>query len=362
MSIESMNITVPEPPAVGKSKVVCSFCHHRGHRNQHNNPCKLKKCVEYTFCGIKDRHPEYFNKLNSHKTELRKKKKTIDELEAQLKSMEDFTTNNDYHFVKALTPRLYAADPSYKLNKPKLMRDVRLLKQYMDGKIPDVTSNDPEQLRILISKCKREFSGIPDAPNVDATVTSASSNLDISPVKSKVNVYSPGPEKKKKRSRDRKHKKKNKRRKRYYRYSSSDDSSSDDSSSNGCHNTSRRKEIPQNHFNLNTPVFPTMYNPLVNANNTNTVPYGFYAGMRAPFQHLTQLGQTPQFYHPRLPFDLPTQPQTEPPTQFLSYQHAGFPNVKTETITKPESDLSTLAEIAIAGEITSQRDSTEQNL
>lgn len=92
--------------------------------------------------------------------------------------------------------------------------------------------------------------------------------------------------------------KKNKRRRRYYRYSSPDDSSSDDSSSNGCHNTSRRKEIPQNHFNLNTPVFPTMYNPLVNANNTNTVPYAFYAGMRALFQHLTQLGQTPQFYHP----------------------------------------------------------------
>lgn len=144
--------------------------------------------------------------------------------------MEDFTTNNDYHFVKALTPRLFAADPSYKLNKPKLMRDVRLLKQYMDGKIPDVTSNDPEQLRILISKCKREFSGIPDA-----SVTSVSSNLDISTVKSKVNVYSPGPEKKKKRSRDRKHKKKNKRRRRYYRYSSSDDSSSD-----GCHNEKKR--------------------------------------------------------------------------------------------------------------------------
>ena len=35
------------------------------------------------------------------------------------------------------------------------MRDVRLLRESLDGKIPPVTTNDAEQLRILIARCKR---------------------------------------------------------------------------------------------------------------------------------------------------------------------------------------------------------------
>ena len=50
--------------------------------------------------------------------------------------MEDFSSNNEYHFIKNLTPRLFAVDPSYKTNKAKLMRNVRLLCSALDGKIP----------------------------------------------------------------------------------------------------------------------------------------------------------------------------------------------------------------------------------
>ena len=50
---------------------------------------------------------------------------------------------------------MYNVDESYKKNKPKLMRDVRLLRESLDGKIPPVTTNDAEQLRILIARCKR---------------------------------------------------------------------------------------------------------------------------------------------------------------------------------------------------------------
>ena len=67
MSIESMEIQVQELPHIGTGRIICSFCHHRGHRNQMSNPCKLKKCTNYTFCGLKDKHPEYFNKLNGLK-------------------------------------------------------------------------------------------------------------------------------------------------------------------------------------------------------------------------------------------------------------------------------------------------------
>ena len=108
-----------------------------------------EEIVDYTFCGIKDKHPEYFNKLNTLKVDLKRKQKEIQELENQAKAMKDFSSNNEFHFIKNLTPRLYAVDPSYKTNKPKLMRDVRMLQNFLDGKILPVCSDDPEQLPYL---------------------------------------------------------------------------------------------------------------------------------------------------------------------------------------------------------------------
>jgi len=73
MNIESMSIENREPPTLGNSRVVCGHCHHRGHRNNATKPCELKKRTEYTNCGLKEKHPEYFSKLNSLKVELKKK-------------------------------------------------------------------------------------------------------------------------------------------------------------------------------------------------------------------------------------------------------------------------------------------------
>ena len=89
MNLESMMIQVQEPPASGSAKIVCSYCHHKGHRNQMTKPCQLKKCVDYTFCGIKEEHPEYY-KLNSLKVDLKRKQKEIHELKNQAKAMEVF--------------------------------------------------------------------------------------------------------------------------------------------------------------------------------------------------------------------------------------------------------------------------------
>ena len=46
-------------------------------------------------------------------------------------------------------------DPSYKLNKQRLLRDIRILRKFYNGKIPVETTNDAEQLRITLSKCKQ---------------------------------------------------------------------------------------------------------------------------------------------------------------------------------------------------------------
>ena len=150
-------IQVQEPPAIGSAKIVCSYCHHRGHRNQITKPCQLKKCVDYTFCGIKEKHPEYFNKLNSLKVDLKRKQKEIHELENQAKAMEDFSSNNEFHFIKNLTPRLYAVDPSYKTNKPKLMRDVRMLRNSLMEKFRKYVRMIPSSYEFSLQNAKKIF-------------------------------------------------------------------------------------------------------------------------------------------------------------------------------------------------------------
>ena len=154
-NIESMNVYIREPAVIGRSKTVCGHCHHRGHRNQATKPCILNKCSDYGYCGIKEKHPEYFAKLNTLKLERRKKENAISELENQIKSIEQFSSTSEFQFVKNLTPRMYNIDPTYKTNKCKLMQDVRLLREALDGKIPPVTVNDAEQLGILIAKLRK---------------------------------------------------------------------------------------------------------------------------------------------------------------------------------------------------------------
>ena len=92
----------------------------------------------------------------------------MNELQSQIKSMETFSSGSEYQFVKNLTPRMFAADASYKTNKAKLMCDVRLLRTFCDGKIPVSTANDAEQLKILIGKSKKQV-GISDTNMIELT-------------------------------------------------------------------------------------------------------------------------------------------------------------------------------------------------
>ena len=183
MNIESMLVEVKEPSSLGSSRLVCGHCHHRGHRNSTNKPCELKKCTEYTYCGIKEKHQEYFSKLNSLKVELKKKKTAMNKLESQIKSMETFSSGSEYQFVKNLTPRMFAVDASYKTNKAKLMRDVRLLRTFCDGKVPVSTANDAKQLKILIGKSKKQV-GISDTNMIELNTENES------PIKTKLELKS----------------------------------------------------------------------------------------------------------------------------------------------------------------------------
>ena len=72
-----------------------------------------------------------------------------------LREEKNFVSQSEHQFLKALMPRMMKVDPSYKLNKQKLLRDIRILRTFYNGKIPVETTNDPEQLCISLSKCKQ---------------------------------------------------------------------------------------------------------------------------------------------------------------------------------------------------------------
>ena len=186
-NIESMNVNIREPAPIGRGKSVCGNCHHRGHRNQATKPCVLNNCTDYSYCGIKDKHPEFFSKLNSLKLERRKKENAILDIENQIKSMQEFSSSSEFQFVKNLTPRMYDVDPTYKTNKCRLMWDVRLLRESLDGKIPPVTANDAEQLRLLITKLKKTKNIADDSNSKELAIWANSASIDSNVNSSKHN-------------------------------------------------------------------------------------------------------------------------------------------------------------------------------
>ena len=116
----------------------------------------MDKCTGFTYCGLKDKHPEYISETNQVKASIKKTREKIEALENQLSSLKNFETQSEHQFIKNMKPRLFSLNSSYAHNKPLLMRDLRLLRAHCKGKIPPVTSNDSEQLRILLEKCKKE--------------------------------------------------------------------------------------------------------------------------------------------------------------------------------------------------------------
>ena len=95
--------------------------------------------------------------MNKLKAIIKKKRDEIKELQEQLTGLKNFISQSEHQFIKALTPRMIKVDQSYNLNKQKLLRDIRILKKFYNGKIPAETTNDAEQLKITLSKCKKHW-------------------------------------------------------------------------------------------------------------------------------------------------------------------------------------------------------------
>ena len=169
-----MKIEIREPPPIGNSRLVCSQCHHRGHRNQSSRPCNF-----YTYCGLKDKNIEYQTQVNGLQGELKKKREAINKIEQQIQSMENFTSHSEYHFSKNLTPRLLEVDKTYNINRVKLMRDIRMLRKFCDGKIPEVTSDDAGQLKALLVKCRKTIHQDSRDYEVEDTLGMVSNSSDI---------------------------------------------------------------------------------------------------------------------------------------------------------------------------------------
>lgn len=346
MRIDSMNILVREPPPVGGGKNICGHYHHRGHRNSALKPCSLQKCTEYTYCGIKEKHPEYFSHLTSLKLERKKRKDAVDQLEGQLKNMEQFSTSSEYQFIKSVTPRMYQADESYKVNKAKLMRDVRLLRECLDGKIPPVTTNDREQIRNLILKCKRSKQIREDdclkimSPDQFSPVKSAGGDVDVPtgkeefvmPVKNSTET----PEAERitseetsssssddRRSKKRKKKSKVKRRKRGSRrhHSSSDNSSEED------FEKSSRKTF-------HSAYFP----PQFLANNSLQLMSNLYGGLPVPNNSLNRVHMP----HNYMPYSVPFLPMNIHQVQQMC-EESSLPSANAEPAWE---NLETLANVA----------------
>ena len=248
-----------------------------------------EKCDDFTYCGMKEKHPVYHNRMNCLKSDIKKKKQLVHKLEQQVKSMQDFTTYNEYHFIKNLTPQLQAAHTTYKVNRVKLLRDIRILRKCLDGRIPEVTPNDAEQLKALLAKCKRTMQqdcrDFPEDAHIASTNSPASGinlNVSFSPVHNSNScmdsVHVPDePEKKVKRKRD-------KRKKKRSRKSSSSDSESEPSHT--CRNVRKSKRKIPFEQDLNVLPPPPPHNP--------------YAGqLGAGQQYLPyMLESTPSVYYP----------------------------------------------------------------
>ena len=175
------------------------------------------------------------------------------------------------------------------------MRDMRILRTFLDGKIPCVTANDTEQLSILISKSKKNLAVSSDGDETHVTKSTIQTKLefdssDVSPIKSEVMVESSDKvplsfsqshshKNKKKKSKHSSHKKakKTKRRREY----SSDSSNS--SSKEYARHTMRHSGGPFPYFNslYNFPSqpqgypMPFFYQPLQPYLQTSGVQQGF---------------------------------------------------------------------------------------
>ena len=271
------------------------------------------------------------------KLELSKRKAAIKDLENQVSSMENFKTKSEYHFVKNLSPRLFAIDSLYKTNKAKLMRDIKLLRTALDGRILEVTANDVEQLQILLKKCKTDMKSEVDAHfSSDENMSTDSSEDEDNQAKTEPVQHI---RRRKKKLRNKRHKnKKNRKRRRKFSTSSSSDTECQENSSNNitCSPTnsnnifcdtrnyiSRGSNSAQCNTAPGVPLYLPPYMP-VGSNYHAAMPTHFGSNMQTLPQY-----SLPLFHRYSYPFAHNQQ------AYMHSFTNPQVPNIYFETITRP---------------------------
>ena len=113
----------------------------------------MERCSSFTYCGIKDKHPEYTSEMNRMKCAIKKKSDAIKQLEEELEGINNFQSQSEHQFIKAFTPRMMKVNPEYKTNRSKLLRDIRILRKFFGGKIPEETTVLPRNKLTLRFRC-----------------------------------------------------------------------------------------------------------------------------------------------------------------------------------------------------------------
>ena len=87
----------------------------------------MERCLSFTYCGINGKHPEYTSEMNK-KCSIKKKSDAIKQLEEELEGINNFQSQSKHQFIKPFSPRMLKVNPEYKTNRPKLLRDIRILR------------------------------------------------------------------------------------------------------------------------------------------------------------------------------------------------------------------------------------------
>ena len=124
------------------------------------NHVSWKDAYRLRIVALKGKNSEYTTEMNKMKCSIKRKSAAIKQLEEELEGINNFQSQSEHQFIKAFTSRILKVNPEYKTNRPKLLRDIRILRQFFGGKIAQETTNDPEQLRITIAKCKRQLPSV----------------------------------------------------------------------------------------------------------------------------------------------------------------------------------------------------------
>ncbi|XP_070561223.1 uncharacterized protein [Ptychodera flava] len=183
---------LPVLPLPGQNVIeaTCARCHHKGHKESGNRKkaeCCYERCPGYMYCGRMDKHREHADLIREKEKAVKKVRDELKQLEAERRNLTAFIEKNSTQFTRVVKPRLEKVyQDKYKgtAGRSRLMRDVRLLKIALNGKLPPVTMEDDVEFpRLLkLGKQKTNYSE-QDDESTDSDTKCVKQVAESSPVK-----------------------------------------------------------------------------------------------------------------------------------------------------------------------------------